>query len=94
MDKFGVLGVRNAWYDPSKVTDHVIQGYTKVRFPRLRTSTIKLLIVDCGALYVKTLLAFAASKIQGLGDSSSGAHHIHDHRFCICIKSTSFKEAF
>jgi len=29
MDKFGVLGVRNAWYDPSKVTDHVIQGYTK-----------------------------------------------------------------
>ncbi|KAI4991649.1 hypothetical protein ZWY2020_040035 [Hordeum vulgare] len=29
MDKFGVTGVRNAWYDPSKVTDHVIQGYTK-----------------------------------------------------------------
>lgn len=30
MDKFGILAVRNAWYDPSKVTDHVIQGYTKV----------------------------------------------------------------
>uniref|UniRef100_A0ACD5XPL4 Uncharacterized protein n=1 Tax=Avena sativa TaxID=4498 RepID=A0ACD5XPL4_AVESA len=29
MDKFGVTGVRNAWYDPSKVTDHVVQGYTK-----------------------------------------------------------------
>ncbi|OEL35890.1 hypothetical protein BAE44_0003088 [Dichanthelium oligosanthes] len=29
MDKFGILGVRNAWYDPSKVTDHVIKGYTK-----------------------------------------------------------------
>ncbi|XP_062180775.1 uncharacterized protein LOC133885136 isoform X2 [Phragmites australis] len=29
MDKFGILGVRNAWYDPSKVTDHVVQGYTK-----------------------------------------------------------------
>lgn len=29
MDKFGVMAVRNAWYDPSKVTDHVIQGYTK-----------------------------------------------------------------
>ncbi|EEC67557.1 hypothetical protein OsI_34894 [Oryza sativa Indica Group] len=29
MDKFGILAVRNAWYDPSKVTDHVIQGYTK-----------------------------------------------------------------
>jgi hypothetical protein len=30
MDKFGILAVRNAWYDPGKVTDHVIQGYTKV----------------------------------------------------------------
>ncbi|EEC68743.1 hypothetical protein OsI_37256 [Oryza sativa Indica Group] len=29
MDKFGILAVRNAWYDPGKVTDHVIQGYTK-----------------------------------------------------------------
>ncbi|TVU16916.1 hypothetical protein EJB05_32919, partial [Eragrostis curvula] len=29
MDKFGILGVRNAWYDPSKVNDDVIQGYTK-----------------------------------------------------------------
>ncbi|GJN35733.1 hypothetical protein PR202_gb24536 [Eleusine coracana subsp. coracana] len=29
MDKFGISGVRNAWYDPSKVTDDVIQGYTK-----------------------------------------------------------------
>ncbi|CAM0950444.1 unnamed protein product [Alopecurus aequalis] len=29
MDKLGVTGVRHAWYDPSKVTDHVIQGYTK-----------------------------------------------------------------
>ncbi|KAG8089233.1 hypothetical protein GUJ93_ZPchr0011g28583 [Zizania palustris] len=29
MDKYGILAVRNAWYDPSKVTDHVIQGYTK-----------------------------------------------------------------
>ncbi|XP_052138794.1 uncharacterized protein LOC127757322 [Oryza glaberrima] len=29
MDKFGILAIRNAWYDPSKVTDHVIQGYTK-----------------------------------------------------------------
>ncbi|KAJ6831683.1 uncharacterized protein M6B38_347930 [Iris pallida] len=29
MDKFGVLAVRNAWYDASGVTDHVVQGYTK-----------------------------------------------------------------
>jgi len=30
IDKFGILAIRNAWYDASKVTDHVLQGYTKV----------------------------------------------------------------
>ncbi|KAK1270266.1 hypothetical protein QJS04_geneDACA022643 [Acorus gramineus] len=29
MDKFGIMAVRNSWYDASKVTDYVIQGYTK-----------------------------------------------------------------
>lgn len=29
IDKFGILAIRNAWYDASKVTDHVLQGYTK-----------------------------------------------------------------
>ncbi|ONK61748.1 uncharacterized protein A4U43_C08F33170 [Asparagus officinalis] len=29
MDKFGILAIRNAWYDASQVTDHVLQGYTK-----------------------------------------------------------------
>lgn len=29
MDKFGVLAVKNAWYDATGVTDHVVQGYTK-----------------------------------------------------------------
>ncbi|XP_042440402.1 2-hydroxy-6-oxononadienedioate/2-hydroxy-6-oxononatrienedioate hydrolase-like [Zingiber officinale] len=29
MDKFGVLAIRNAWFDPSRITDYVIQGYTK-----------------------------------------------------------------
>lgn len=32
MDKFGILAIRNAWYDASQVTDHVLQGYTKVIF--------------------------------------------------------------
>lgn len=32
MDKFGILAIRNAWFDPSKITDYVIQGYTKVTF--------------------------------------------------------------
>lgn len=30
IDKFGVTAVRNAWYDANQVTEHVIQGYTKV----------------------------------------------------------------
>jgi len=32
INKFGVTAVRNAWYDSKQVTDHVVQGYTKVRF--------------------------------------------------------------
>lgn len=30
IDKFGVAAVRNAWYDPNKVDELVIDGYTKV----------------------------------------------------------------
>ncbi|PKU85431.1 uncharacterized protein LOC110102181 isoform X2 [Dendrobium catenatum] len=29
MDKFGVLAIRKSWYDASKITDDVLQGYTK-----------------------------------------------------------------
>ncbi|CAH9121586.1 unnamed protein product [Cuscuta epithymum] len=29
IDKFGVAAVRNSWYDPKQVTDHILQGYTK-----------------------------------------------------------------
>ncbi|XP_057520155.1 uncharacterized protein LOC130800624 isoform X2 [Amaranthus tricolor] len=29
IDKFGVAAVKNAWYDASQVTDHILQGYTK-----------------------------------------------------------------
>ncbi|XP_038988300.1 uncharacterized protein LOC103706004 isoform X2 [Phoenix dactylifera] len=29
MDKFGILAIRNAWFDASQITDHVLQGYTK-----------------------------------------------------------------
>lgn len=29
IDKFGIPGIRNAWYDPNKITDRVLQGYTK-----------------------------------------------------------------
>ncbi|KAJ3680968.1 hypothetical protein LUZ60_015457 [Juncus effusus] len=29
IDKFGIQAVRNAWYDPSQVSDHVLKGYTK-----------------------------------------------------------------
>jgi len=30
IDKFGLAAVRNAWYDPKQVDDHVLLGYTKV----------------------------------------------------------------
>ncbi|MCL7038646.1 hypothetical protein MKW94_024643, partial [Papaver nudicaule] len=29
IDKFGIAGVKNAWYDRSQVTDDILQGYTK-----------------------------------------------------------------
>lgn len=31
INKFGVTAVRNAWYDSKQVTDHDVQGYTKVK---------------------------------------------------------------
>lgn len=34
INQFGVTAVRNAWYDSKQVTDHVVQGYTKVKVPR------------------------------------------------------------
>ncbi|XP_074581006.1 uncharacterized protein LOC141837525 [Curcuma longa] len=29
VDKFGISAIRISWFDPSKITDYVIQGYTK-----------------------------------------------------------------
>jgi len=29
IDKFGIAAVRNAWYDSSQVSEHVLHGYTK-----------------------------------------------------------------
>lgn len=31
IDKFGITAVRNSWYDSNQITDHVLQGYTKVK---------------------------------------------------------------
>lgn len=28
--KFGVAAIKNAWYDASKVTDNVLEAYTRV----------------------------------------------------------------
>jgi hypothetical protein len=30
IDKFGIAAIRNAWYNSSQVTEHVLYGYTKV----------------------------------------------------------------
>lgn len=32
IDKFGIVAIRNAWFDANQVNDHVLQGYTKVSF--------------------------------------------------------------
>lgn len=32
IDMFGILTIRNAWFNASQVTDRTIQGYTKVGF--------------------------------------------------------------
>ncbi|MCI25832.1 2-hydroxy-6-oxo-6-phenylhexa-24-dienoate hydrolase-like, partial [Trifolium medium] len=29
IDKFGTAAVRNSWYDPKQVSEHVLSGYTK-----------------------------------------------------------------
>ncbi|XP_021762321.1 abhydrolase domain-containing protein cgi-58-like isoform X2 [Chenopodium quinoa] len=29
IDKFGIAAVKNAWYDATQVTDHILHGYTK-----------------------------------------------------------------
>ncbi|KAL4556977.1 hypothetical protein LXL04_035147 [Taraxacum kok-saghyz] len=29
IDKFGIIGIKNAWYDASKVTDSVLEAYTR-----------------------------------------------------------------
>lgn len=33
IDKFGTAAVRTAWYDSKKVTEHTLEGYTKVIYP-------------------------------------------------------------
>lgn len=30
IDKFGIAAVRAAWYDSKQVTEHILDGYTKV----------------------------------------------------------------
>lgn len=30
IDKFSIAAIRNAWYNSSLVTEHVLYGYTKV----------------------------------------------------------------
>ena len=30
IDKFGIAAIRNAWYNSSQVTEHILYGYTKV----------------------------------------------------------------
>lgn len=47
INKFGVTAVRNAWYDSKQVTDHVVQGYTKVMFLCFSGSFISYALSCC-----------------------------------------------
>lgn len=72
INKFGVTAVRNAWYDSKQVTDHVVQGYTKVMFlcfSGLFISCCIGMLLNVGNCVKKT-----ASKSQGMGQSSGGIH--------------------
>lgn len=44
INKFGILAIRNAWYDSNQVSDHTLQGYTKV----ISLKAISLLSHDFG----------------------------------------------
>lgn len=67
INKFGVTAVRNAWYDSKQVTDHVVQGYTKVMSLLPCCLMFEMLICIC-------LQKSTASKSQGMGQSSCGIH--------------------
>jgi hypothetical protein len=74
MDKFGILAVRNAWYDPSKVTDHVIQGYTKP----LRSRGWEMALLE----YTISMImdSISSSKVpvsERLSEISCPGFHIH-----------------
>ncbi|KAJ0975449.1 hypothetical protein J5N97_017414 [Dioscorea zingiberensis] len=54
IDKFGILAIRNSWYDASQISDHVLQGYTKP----LRTKGWEMALLE----YTLAMLTDSASK--------------------------------
>ncbi|XP_073100484.1 uncharacterized protein [Elaeis guineensis] len=54
MDKFGILAIRNAWFDANQITDHVLQGYTKP----LRSKGWEMALLE----YTLAMLTDSASK--------------------------------
>ncbi|KAF6142995.1 hypothetical protein GIB67_000062 [Kingdonia uniflora] len=53
IDKFGIAGVRNAWYDGSQLTDHTINGYIKPLrakgWDRALIEVIVAMVMDSGS---------------------------------------------
>lgn len=56
IDKFGRAAVRNAWYDSSLVTDHILDGYTKP----LRTKNWDRALVE----FVRAMLTASGPEIN------------------------------
>ncbi|KAF3433240.1 hypothetical protein FNV43_RR24342 [Rhamnella rubrinervis] len=57
IDKFGILAVRNSWYDPNQVTEHILHGYTKP----LKTKGWDRALLE----YTAALLTDMASETKG-----------------------------
>jgi len=99
MDKFGILGVRNAWYDASKVTDHVIQGYTKPLKSRgwetaLLEHTISMIIDSASATRVpvsKRLSEISCPVLVVTGDTDRIVPAWNAERVAHAIPGASFE---
>ena len=73
IDKFGIAAIRNAWYNSSQVTEHVLYGYTKVIIligPSLSLSLLSTHLILESLLLTWMLISNAALENKGLGQGT------------------------
>ncbi|KAK6135533.1 hypothetical protein DH2020_030704 [Rehmannia glutinosa] len=92
INKFGIPAVRSAWYDSNQVSDHVVQGYTKVT--TCYTFSLRWMMptfFQCSARLI--ILKCTATEGEGLGQGTSGIHGGNANRFRIRIKTACGEKA-